>query len=41
MAVIPAKAGIPTFRTLYFNKINHVSQLDVALDLLEERKDQA
>ncbi|KAJ4715162.1 Retrovirus-related Pol polyprotein from transposon opus [Melia azedarach] len=40
-AVIPAEVGMPTFRTLQFNEVSNVTQLDAALDLLEEKRDQA
>ncbi|KAJ4720741.1 Retrovirus-related Pol polyprotein from transposon opus [Melia azedarach] len=40
-AVIPAEVGMPTFRALHFDEVSNVTQLDAALDLLEEKRDQA
>ncbi|KAJ4713136.1 Retrovirus-related Pol polyprotein from transposon 17.6 [Melia azedarach] len=40
-AVIPAEVGMPTFRVLHFDEVSNMAQLDAALDLLDEKRDQA
>ncbi|GKA27642.1 reverse transcriptase domain-containing protein [Tanacetum coccineum] len=40
-AVIPAEIGMPTLRTAEINKVQNDEALEINLDLLEERREQA